>query len=926
MKRKVKYVLTALGALSALTCVVSCSSQGEQGVQGEKGDKGDKGDTGAKGDSGTGISSTEINDKGELVITYTDGKVVNLGQIKENHADPYDIAKNFGYQGNYGAWLNEIVSGSLGVQYNVELASDYKSFTYGWENTSVVLDENTFLVDSRITDEEVKENKYIYNNINQAIEACKDGTKDKPMRLYIAPGVYWTHDAASEETNDLYQIEKTCENMEWIGLSDDRRNVVLAFNYGHDRGLAGANPTCFNIGGDNFKISNLTIGGYCNIDLDYALNRSLNVSKRTNDITQCQLGSYSGDKLYCKNVAFISRLNMNPFVSSARAFYEDCHFESTDDALNGSADSVYLNCDFDFYASKPWYSSSGSTLLNCQFNIVHINNNDTLNYQYLSKAESRINVIDCSFIDSTNTYKVGFCDILSNTYKGYYSNVTLNGKSIDMNLSDTYKQSVDLTGTDALKAYKLSDGKGHTIYNVYNLLKGNDNWDPLNQKEIIESYNATDIADTLTLSSTLNTLETSKTSEDSTIISYKLSGKGTSTYTDKVSYTSSDSSIVKLEVQTDGSVKVIANSDLEEAKNVIITAKAESGLEAAVELTIKPSVLPIAKASNISITQNSDGTASVDYTISDLGSRADNSRINWYVCDDESGTNPIHIATSRSTTPLKTIKLYSQYVGKYLKVEVESKHIRSDYAEATSFIAQTAITSSGIDTSLVYNVDLASFVTDDNATYLPGYWYRDSVAYGTGWKNGFLNYTGLYFTGSKSDKANKVNENFSEIYYTPVDGSYKDMDMKLTLAPGKTAGQGFGSNNNFIEVKIKYDKTTNSGYSLRIVRTSGDSTKVQLVKIVNGTSTVITESENTSVYLSEVSVHVWTENGKLNAHVETTHEQPSTALEKGYLASVDLSCDIDYTVYGGCGLYLESSTGDNTTFVTSLVISWTKQN
>ncbi len=56
--------------------------KGDKGDQGEKGDKGDKGDQGEKGDDGRGISSTEINEKGELIINFTDGTSVNLGVIK----------------------------------------------------------------------------------------------------------------------------------------------------------------------------------------------------------------------------------------------------------------------------------------------------------------------------------------------------------------------------------------------------------------------------------------------------------------------------------------------------------------------------------------------------------------------------------------------------------------------------------------------------------------------------------------------------------------------------------------------------------------------------------------------------------------------------------------------------------------------------
>ena len=57
---------------------------GEQGEQGEKGDKGDpgeqgeQGEKGDKGDPGRGVESMTVNDKGQLVITYTDGTSATL--------------------------------------------------------------------------------------------------------------------------------------------------------------------------------------------------------------------------------------------------------------------------------------------------------------------------------------------------------------------------------------------------------------------------------------------------------------------------------------------------------------------------------------------------------------------------------------------------------------------------------------------------------------------------------------------------------------------------------------------------------------------------------------------------------------------------------------------------------------------------------
>ena len=865
---------------------------------GDKGDKGDKGEDGLDGKDGL---------NGEDAINC------------------YDIAKTFGYQGNYGQWVKEIISGDLSVQYSVDISFDYKSFTYGWDNSEVELNSHTFLLDSRFTDEEVNTYDFIYNNINQALNDAHSGTEEIPMTIYIAPGVYWTHDPDSESTTDAYQISKECANMKWIGLTEDKRNVVIAFNYGHNVGYNNGNPTCFNIKGDNFGIENLTIGGYCNVDLVYNLNHTFDHVKRSTDVTQCQLGTYDGDKLYCNNVSFISRLNMMPFISSKRALYYNCHMESTDDSLNGSSKAVYLNCDFDFYASKPWGGSSGVTLLNCDFNICHINIGSNP-VQYLAKGAGRFNVIDSRFHDDTykQTYNIGWSDILSSTYRSYYSNVRYNGELIDFSNGGKDKdKGIDITGLEALKAYKIVDNKGKVTYNIYNLLRGNDEWDPLGQKEIVRRLNAVDIPTTLSVSSDKLDLETGKDGSNTATITYSITGPQSTNYKEnsnvRYEVSDEDNQYVTLTKNSDGSATLVAQNESELAKDIIVNVIDDSGLCGAVQIHVRPSILDIDKATNVSIVQNSNGTASVSYTISNLGQREDNSRIKWYICTDSTGTNPILIQSGRGDEPLDTISLYEAYVGKYLKVTIETKHIRSNYGELVEYILDTPITSTGIEKLNDYDVDLKSFATTNANNKVDGYWQVNNVNYGVGNKNGFLNYEGLYFTGNK-------NTNFSYINYNTLGNNDKDMDILLKVAPGKTAGQGFGSNNNFLEVRIKYDVETGEGYALRIIRTSGDSTKVVLVKLSLVDNQIVASelatSENTSVYLTECTIHVWTSDNKIHANVTTSQAQPEAAKSKSYLHEVTLEADFINNNKSDFGLYYESSTGDNTTYISKLEVKW----
>ncbi|WP_339016899.1 ExeM/NucH family extracellular endonuclease [Corynebacterium hesseae] len=60
---------------------------GTDGNDGDKGPKGDKGDAGQDGKDGRGIKSVTTNDKGEVVVTYTDGTSEILGALAGSKGD-----------------------------------------------------------------------------------------------------------------------------------------------------------------------------------------------------------------------------------------------------------------------------------------------------------------------------------------------------------------------------------------------------------------------------------------------------------------------------------------------------------------------------------------------------------------------------------------------------------------------------------------------------------------------------------------------------------------------------------------------------------------------------------------------------------------------------------------------------------------------
>ena len=219
--------------------------------------------------------------------------------------------------------------------------------------------------------------QYAFNYVRDAFNALTPGTEDDPMVMLFEPGVYWTDDPddpairGKEGTGTPFAIKVKCSNLVLHGLTDDPELVVLACNRGQTQGAIG-NFTMFLFEG-NVKAENLTMGNYCNIDLDYKANPTLSRKRRMKAIVQAQLAiCRNTDKVEARNCRFVSRLNLCPFVGAREELFYDCHFESTDDALPGNA--VFRNCHFDFYGDMPFYSTDaeGAKFIDCTID-THFN-------------------------------------------------------------------------------------------------------------------------------------------------------------------------------------------------------------------------------------------------------------------------------------------------------------------------------------------------------------------------------------------------------------------------------------------------------------------------------------------------------------------------------------------------------------------------
>lgn len=814
-----------------------------------------------------------------------------------------------------------------------------------YQGETIQLSETAIYLDGSLSDELAAQYPYVYNDITKALsaDALKNGTADKPMTVYVAPYVYWIDDPAATDTVQKtegysvpYGMVVNSEYLTIKGLTGNPDNVVLAGNRGQSHASNG-NYTMFRFNCSGaLTVKNITIGNYCSVDLDYPLMSELNQAKRTETITQAQLADVSGDKMFADNCNFISRLNLDPINGASRSLYNNCHFESTDDALNANA--VYVGCDFDFYGNRPLYSSygTGSTFLGCTFNckILNVEAEPT---QFFTKEGGTITAVDCVYNSNLSVpISIGWTKTPSTSLKCYQSNIIHNGQSITIG-GEGAKETVDMTGKSVLDAYKIVSG-GKTYYNTYNLLKGSDDWDPLGVKDVIKAAGQDTVATQLSITSDVTEIESGKeTASIGGTVNYFY---GTNDTTQKITYSVSDEdkAYVKLTDNGDGTCKVEGTNNDDAARKVIINASTESGLEAAVGITVKPSKIEAPAFTKAPvITNDGQGSLKVDYSL-DLGSREDMSAISWYRCTDAEGSNPILVAVTRNDSPEYTYKLTAGDVGYYIMAKVESKNIRSDYGTPVNTVYDKAIGVKDVR-SKNFATDFSNFPNVKQSEIKAGFWTvdynrpADTESFGS-WQGADTEEPWKYGTTGNGCVGAGLYEGTqgARLMYTPVEGTYGDMSLKLVVDPAKTAGQGFGSAGQYMDVLLKFDTSTLTGYGLRIIRTRDSSNAVTfvLVKYDNGTVTEISDKVIASCYATGCTISLKAEGNKLTAHVETPTEQLADQAAKGYPHVVDLTADIEVNSFGGVAIQHTGTVGSggwqNTTMLHNLNVTWEGEN
>jgi hypothetical protein len=717
------------------------------------------------------------------------------------------------------------------------------------------LDRHHLLLDSQLKDSE--KSPYAFSDFKEAVAHLTDETT-----LYVKPGVYWVDDPDTPEVltgkdgNEPFGIVIRTKKLHFIGLDKDPRNIVFASQRGQMQGAVG-NFTMFDFWCNELIIENLTMGNYCNVDLDYPLNPAMSRPKRSNAITQAHVGYVHGQQMRAKNVHFISRLNLNPLNGAVDSYYEDCHFECTDDALNGTA--VYRHCTFDFYGQKPFWSTfgKGAMFIDCDFNVKGENRE-----MYFCKQGGPVTVVNCRCHAPSDSVYIGWTAYPQRWLRCYQDGFTLNGKS-----------------------YTIGARQSENTVLLSNFLAKQIPYLEISQKEATLLTGA----DTLMLSSERG-------------CQWRIQ-KGFESY-------------IQMEASNDGSVCLIPTNFTDEIADFCVESYTADGRVAACQLIVRPSIIPAPTILTSPTIVPADSILHLDYTLGLEGHR-DESLITWY-------RDSIPVSTSH-LTPQRTYHLSAADKGHVITAKIEPKSNRSDYGSSV----QACYTSNhDFPPISVLETDFSDFPCNWQTEILPGFWtvdgYKPADTSAFPWsfdKQKPMWEYGEGFNGAVGMGLLQAQRG-ARLMYMPLSRHDGDMSLTLDVDPTKTAGQGFGSaTGQYMDICIKFDPQTLTGYALRIIRTTKYSKAVDFYLVVykDGHTEAISEPISSTCYRTGCTISMKVEGQQLIAHVETKTPKPA---DSQLPHRVDLSAQIESNAFGGVAIQHTGSCGESTTMLHHLKVIW----
>lgn len=771
---------------------------------------------------------------------------------------------------------------------------------------------------------------YTFNDPAKAFEAInKSGNTN--IALLVEPGVYWLDDpddpAVRRNPHDSgaipYAVEVNCDTLSVIGLSNNPEDIVFAVNRGQTQGALG-NFTMFRFKGRSLWTENITFGNYCNVDLVYPRDPKLNRTKRREAIVQAQVGICENtDRLFARNCRFISRLNLCPFVGARRSLYKDCYFECTDDALSGSA--VYLDCRFTFFSGKPFYStaSTGAVFLNCD---IHTKVNGT---QYLTKVPGMVTMIDTRWT-AENPVTLRWTRDAS-SQRCYQSNVNLNGSPVTID-SDRPALSTNISNSPLLRAYKLTTAN-RTLYNTPNLLGGTDGWDPLGVlpelKELKSELTAqlTGLPVVLKLNTSAKNLSAQN---DSLLLNPTLRLWGDYPADAEASTLRWNAPTTLRLVKSNGRTLAVSANSFPREMDCEISAVSPDGLTGAATVTVAPNLLPAPQFTSTPVISADKNTLRLDYKLSADGQ--DDSYIVWYrsMRPDHADSTAVRHGRGHSA---QIYPLSAADRDFYISATVWPKNTDTRQGAPVQAAVSDDVTArirrAAPKKEKALMTSFAEIPIRKGTLGRKGFWHFDTFKPAdTSAHDWTPDENRSWYYGHGTDAATGIGlvqaTKGARFFYTPDRDGCRNMRVSLIAEPCKGPGQGFGSaTGQYMDICIKFDPVTLSGYALRIERTPDYDKAVTftLVKYENGHVSPLSESVASNCYRNPCTIIVEMRGDRLTALARTGAPEVASG-NPAVKPYVTLSADVSPVEGTSIAIQHTGSVGASATLLRDLEVTW----
>ena len=704
-----------------------------------------------------------------------------------------------------------------------------------------------------------------YRTIHAAYEAAPPGMPGRPTVIALMPDVYQLNGTETETGLHITKADITL-----MGLTQDRRSVVLADNRGNRQG-ANNNGFSMMVDADGFSAINLTILNHCNLDYDYPGDPSKDLSKRSDVITQAVALQARGDRHVYSHVAFLSRLD-TLFNMTERSYFTHAYLEGTDDYLGAPGASVWEDSEINFIEGGGILFAGGTTFIRTRFRA-------TLPMQFYKVPVAPVALIESILPDVPIAWFGWRAPETSSEHSLTWRTRTESGQPvtiIDSIVGEPRRTiSRELTD-DQARAFQPWNVLRWTAEGV------DDGWDPADARAGYEGDGPLPFRLQLTKGAIRL-----RTGEQAAAITAKVYPPGS---TRRLRW-QAPSPLVSLSAAEGESVTVTAANHTDRTQIVPIEVRTDNDFVSRAVVTVDPAYRPTPLLTGAPvIVAEGPRQMRVEYTLDGLDGRTDQSPVSWSTCADAACTRSEVVAVSRGDVPLRTLAVSPNLAGRYIMAAVEPRHDLSRPGPAHSTAAVRLPAAAPADSA---SADFRSLPDSSVAARwegdwrLTGAWSSEAPLDDQGW--------GL-----------RVGKEDSTLLYVgrPSAG---DMDVSVVLDTDKLEGQGFsipGSPQDDgrprADILFKYDPETRTGYALRFWRSIRSATAVvfQLYRIADGHGTPLSaEDQLTGVLKPQTAIRISVRGDNVTVSGANTTDA----------GTLSLSGTIDPNGYGGAGFYWTAS-------------------